>query len=93
MELTASSHLTAQDFYIGRASFGACPACTEGKMRAPKEPASKSEPARAVRNHLYGDFIILKNKSIGGYTIIFVTVDEKSNYLVRISLPLEKDFF
>jgi hypothetical protein len=83
----ASSHLTAQDFRIGRALFGACPARTEGKIRARKEPTSKSEPARAVGDHLHGDFIILKNKSIGGNTIKFVTVDEKSNYLVEIPLP------
>jgi hypothetical protein len=56
-------------------------------MRAPKEPTSKSEPAREVGDHLHGDFIIVKNKSIGGNTIIFITVDEKSNYLVGIPLP------
>jgi hypothetical protein len=43
-ETFASSHLSAQDFRIGRAIFGVCPACTEGKIRAPKEPTSKSEP-------------------------------------------------
>jgi hypothetical protein len=59
-------------------------------MRAPTKPTSKSEPARAVDNHLHGDFIILKNKSIGGNTIIFVTVDEKSNYLVGILLPTKR---
>jgi hypothetical protein len=38
---------------------------------------------------LHGDFIILKNNSIGGNTIIFVTVDERSNYLVEVPLSTE----
>ena len=32
----AQNHLTAQDFRNGRRLFGPCPACTEGKMRAPR---------------------------------------------------------
>jgi hypothetical protein len=69
---------TAADVRNARALFGPCPACTEGKMVAPPQRTSTTEPAHQVGEVLHGDFIFLKQTSVGGNNIIFFTVDEFS---------------
>jgi hypothetical protein len=80
----SNNHLTAQDFRNGRRLYGPCPACTEGKMKAPREPASLTEPARFVGEHLHIDLVLLKSISIGQNTVIVVAVDDKSNYIAAV---------
>jgi hypothetical protein len=80
----ANNHLTSQDFRNGRKLFGACTACTEAKMKAPREPSSTTEPARSVGQRLHMDLIILKSTSIGQNNFILVAVDEKSTYVVGV---------
>lgn len=76
-----STHLTSQDFRNGRTLFGACPACAEGKMTAPPEPSSTTEPARTIGERLHCDLVPLSHKSIGGNTNILFVIDEKSSYI------------
>jgi hypothetical protein len=80
----ANNHLTSQDFRNGRNLYGACVACTEAKMKAPREPPSTTEPAQSVGQRLHMDLIILKSTSIGQNNFILVAVDEKSTYVVGI---------
>jgi len=81
-----ANHLTGQDFRNGRRLRGACIACEEAKMKAPAEPTSQHEPARAIGEHLHADLIPLKNRSLGGNVGIFVAVDEKSSFLVGVPI-------
>ena len=65
---------------------GPCPHCIEGKMRLSKEKTSISPPANEIGEHLHGDLIILRNKSIGGHNFILFLVDEKSGYCIGVPL-------
>lgn len=85
--LFSQLHLTSQDFRNARDIYGPCPHCIEGKMRLSKEKTSISPPANEIGEHLHGDLIILRNKSIGGYNFILFMVDEKSGYCIGV--PLE----
>ena len=53
-------------------------------MVAPREPPSKTEPARDIGDHIHTDITILKQKSIGHNTIILTTSDEKSSFIVGV---------
>jgi len=79
-----SSHLTGQDYLNGRQLFGDCPACVEGKMVAPTEKSSNTEPARHIGDRLHTDLILLKTKSIGGNSVILTSRDEKSGFIIGI---------
>jgi hypothetical protein len=86
-----TTHLTSQDLRNARAIYGPCSACREGKMLAPTEPTSISEPSRGIGNKLHTDLIILKSKSIGGNTLILTTCDEKSSYIVGVPCVSKKE--
>ena len=85
------AHLTSQDFRNGRALLGPCRACQEGKMTAPRELVSKSEPARSIGEHVHSDLYILKDTSIGGNRFILVTADEKSSYIVGVPMQRKSE--
>ena len=55
-------------------------------IKAPDDPTSQHEPARAIGEHLHADLIPLKNRSLGGNVGIFVAVDEKSSFLVGVPI-------
>lgn len=71
-------HLTSNDFRNARSLLGPCPACTEGKMVAPPEPTSLSEPARKIGDRVHCDLIPLKTKCVNGTTVLLYAIDEKS---------------
>jgi hypothetical protein len=54
-------------------------------MRAPKEPQSKSEPARAIGDHLHGDFIILKKVPASSNNPAITTPSKSSSPTLKIS--------
>jgi len=86
--LFTATHLTSQDFRNARAISGPCKACREGKMTAPPDSTSTTEPGRTIGSKIHTDLILLKTKSIGGNTIILTTCEEKSALLHGIALAL-----
>jgi hypothetical protein len=60
------THLTSQDLRNIRREWSSCIACMEGKMKAPSEKTSNTEPARSIGEHLYGDMLFLSTISLGG---------------------------
>ncbi len=81
------TYLTSMDVRNAVNHFGACPACVEAKMRPPPEPTSVSPPAQTVGEHLHGDIIPFKQRTLGGHTCALLFVDEKSGYLYFAPLP------
>ena len=82
-----STHLTAQDLRNARTLYGPCQACREGKMVAPTEQQSLTEPARKIGDRVHTDLIILEGKSVGDNTVILLSVDEKTSYIVAVPCP------
>jgi hypothetical protein len=56
-------------------------------MVAPTEQQSLTEPARHVGDRVHTDLIILEGKSSGDNTVILLSVDEKTSYIVAVPCP------
>ena len=82
----ASCHLTAQDFRVARKLFGKCIACTEGKMTAPPEPTSLTDPARSPGERCHLDLHFFKVATIGGNKLMALVEDEKTSFLIGIPM-------
>ena len=80
------TEITSQDLRTARALYGPCPACTEGKMRAPTLSISTSPPASNIGERLHIDFMILHNVSLGGNKYILVSCDEKTSYIAAAGM-------
>ena len=89
--LIPGCYLTGQDLRNARSHIGRCPACVEGKMRAPSDRASTAEPADKIGGRVYIDLVPLSSKSIGGNTMLCIAIDEKSSYGICIPMKSKKD--
>jgi hypothetical protein len=79
--------LSGQDVRNSIALFGPCPHCIEGKMRAPSEPSSNSQPASAIGEIIHIDYIPLPEESIAKNRCLWFAVDEFSGYIYAIASP------
>jgi hypothetical protein len=82
----ATSHLTSKDVRNALALFGPCLGCIEGKMTAPREPRSQSQPAEHIGECLHMDLVPLQGVSIGDVKGLLFGVDEKTGYAAASTL-------
>jgi hypothetical protein len=79
--------LTSQDVRNAEVLYGPCPACLEGKMKADRTPKqSVNAPAPTIGHTLHCDLIPLRSTSLGGNRVLLFSVDEKSGYIILVSL-------
>ena len=72
--------LTATDVRNARLVLGPCAACEAGKITEAPAPTSESPPAEAIGDNVHVDLLALEHTSIGGNTVLLITLDEKSNF-------------
>jgi hypothetical protein len=71
--------LTGQDLFKARRLHGPCLQCLEGKMRDTKmSKQSVTPPAKEVGEHIHADLIPIRNKIIGGNTLILFAVMKRA---------------
>lgn len=83
-----TSHLTPYDVENAVLLYGPCPACVEGKMRAPPARATVTRGEAYVGEKIYADLLMYEEGTvaIGGYTGELFTKDGKSGFLCVVGL-------
>jgi hypothetical protein len=75
------TRLTAQDVYLYRLVFGACPCCLAGKTRSPSYHESRSPSALMPGHIVHVDIVPFTEMCLGGIQYHLVCCDEFSTYL------------
>jgi len=79
--LIIGTRLTAQDVYLYRLVFGACPCCLAGKTRSPTYHESRSPSALMPGHIVHVDIIPFTAMCLGGIQYHLLCCDEFSTYL------------
>jgi hypothetical protein len=82
----AGTHLTSRGVQNAREIFGPCLGCLQGKMTAPREPSSTTQPAEHIGERLHMDLLPLEGVSIGSVKGLLISVDEKSGHMGGASI-------
>ena len=80
------TRVTCQDVKNAKILLGSCIPCIQAKMKAPTEKSSNSPPAEKIGDNVHMDIIPVPT-SVGGNNHILFTVDEKSDFVIGISIP------
>lgn len=82
------SHLTTFDLDNATLIYGPCPACVEGKMRAPPAKPTTTRSEVYIGEKIYADLLMYDDGivAIGGYTGELFTKDGQSGYLSVVGL-------
>jgi len=84
--LIVGTRLTAQDVYLYRLVFGACPCCLAGKTISPSYKDSMSSPALMPGHVVHVDLIPFTEICLGGIQHHMLICDEFSTYLYSIPM-------
>jgi hypothetical protein len=84
--LLLGTRLTAQDVYIYRLVYGACPCCLAGKTISPSYKESLSPPALMPGHVVHVDLIPFTEICLGGIQYHLLFCDEFSTYLHSIAM-------
>jgi hypothetical protein len=87
----AAMGLTGSDLDNSLIECGMCSACMEGKMKAPSEPPSNTQPARKVGQRVVLDLWPLKYKTMGGNTYWLICIDEFSGYMFGVGMQFKSE--
>ena len=89
--LIVGTRLTAQDVYLYRLVFGACPCCLAGKTISPSYKDSMSSPALMPGHVVHVDLIPFTEICLGGIQHHMLICDEFSTYLYSIPMKTKSN--
>ena len=89
--LIVGTRLTAQDVYIYRLVFGACPCCLAGKTISPSYKDSMAPPALMPGHVVHVDLIPFTEICLGGIQYHMLICDEFSTYLYSIPMKTKSN--
>ena len=89
--LLLGTRLTAQDVYIYRLVYGACPCCLAGKTISPSYKESLSPPALMPGHVVHVDLIPFTEICLGGIQYHLLVCDEFSTYLHSIAMKTKSN--
>ena len=89
--LLLGTRLTAQDVYLYRLIFGACPCCLAGKTISPSYTTSFSPPALMPGQIVHVDLIPFPEICLGGIQYHLLACDEFSTYVHSFAMKTKSN--